>query len=72
MRDENRKLSKRHGDAYFGDFIAKGYLRAIINYIALLGWSPKGEREKFTLEELTEHFRSKACKNREASSTRTR
>lgn len=57
MRDENRKLSKRHGDAYFGDFIAKGYLsEAIINYIALLGWSPKGEREKFTLEELTEHF----------------
>lgn len=57
MRDENRKLSKRHGDAYFGDFIAKGYLsEAIINYIALLGWSPKGEREKFTLEELAEHF----------------
>ena len=57
MRDENRKLSKRHGDAYFGDFIAKGYLsEAIINYIALLGWSPKGEREKFTLEELIEHF----------------
>ncbi|HHX00180.1 MAG TPA: glutamate--tRNA ligase, partial [Acholeplasmataceae bacterium] len=43
MKDETRKLSKRHGDAYFGDFVEKGYLpEAIINYIALLGWSPKG------------------------------
>lgn len=57
MKDETRKLSKRHGDAYFGDFVEKGYLpEAIINYIALLGWSPKGTDEKFTMEELIERF----------------
>jgi glutamyl-tRNA synthetase len=57
MRDETHKLSKRDGDAYFADFVAKGYLNeAIINYIALLGWSPKGEREKFSITELIEHF----------------
>lgn len=57
MKDETRKLSKRHGDANFDDFINKGYLsEAIINYIALLGWSPKGTEEKFTLQELIEHF----------------
>ena len=57
MRDATHKLSKRDGDAYFGDFIEKGYLKeAILNYIALLGWSPGGEEEKFTLEELTKVF----------------
>ena len=57
MKDETRKLSKRHGDAYFGDFLKKGYLpEAIVNYIALLGWSPKGTQEKFTMEELIEKF----------------
>ena len=39
MRDKQHKLSKRHGDASYEDFIAKGYLKeAIVNYIALLGW----------------------------------
>ena len=57
MRDETHKLSKRYGDANFEDFIGKGYLpEAIINYIALVGWSPKGEEEKFTLEQLIEKF----------------
>jgi len=57
MKDESRKLSKRHGDANFDDFIRKGYLsEAIVNYIALLGWSPKGTQEKFTMEELIEAF----------------
>ncbi|MBO4622931.1 MAG: glutamate--tRNA ligase [Bacilli bacterium] len=57
MRDETHKLSKRYGDANFEDFIEKGYLpEAIINYIALVGWSPKGEEEKFTLEQLIEKF----------------
>lgn len=57
MKDETRKLSKRHGDANFDDFINKGFIpEAIINYIALLGWSPKGTEEKFTMEELIEHF----------------
>lgn len=57
MRDAAHKLSKRDGDAYFSDFIEKGYLiPAIINYIALLGWSPKGENEIFSLEELISEF----------------
>ncbi len=57
MKDETRKLSKRYGDANFDDFINKGYLsEAIINYIALLGWSPKGNQEKFSMAELIEHF----------------
>lgn len=57
MKDETRKLSKRYGDANFDDFIKKGYLpHAIVNYIALLGWSPKGNQEKFTMEDLIEAF----------------
>lgn len=57
MKDKQRKLSKRHGDASFDDFIKKGYLKeALINYIALLGWSPGSEQEIFTLEELIEAF----------------
>ena len=57
MKDETRKLSKRYGDANFDDFIKKGYLpHAIVNYIALLGWSPKENKEKFTMSELIEKF----------------
>ena len=57
MKDAQRKLSKRYGDANFDDFVKKGYLpEAIINYIALLGWSPKGEQEKFSMAELIEKF----------------
>ncbi len=57
MKDATRKLSKRHGDASYEDFIAKGYLSdAIINYIALLGWSPKDNREKLSLDEMRELF----------------
>lgn len=57
MKDATRKLSKRYGDVNFDDFLKKGYLpHAIVNYIALLGWSPKDNQEKFTLEELIENF----------------
>lgn len=57
MRDAHQKLSKRHGDANYEDFIAKGYLKdAIVNYIALLGWSPKDNREKMTLSEMEQLF----------------
>ena len=57
MKDATHKLSKRYGDANFEDFIAKGYLpEAIVNYIALLGWSPKDDSEKMTMEELIERF----------------
>ncbi len=51
------KLSKRHGSTGFEDLINDGYLpEAIINYIALLGWCPKDNREIFTLDELCKVF----------------
>ena len=51
------KLSKRHGSTSFQDLVDEGYLpRAIVNYIALLGWCPKDNRELFTLGELAENF----------------
>ena len=57
MRDATHKLSKRDGDAYFEDFVKAGYLvSAILNYIALLGWAPKGEQELFSMEELIREF----------------
>jgi glutamyl-tRNA synthetase len=57
MRDKHNKLSKRRGDATYNDLIEQGYLpAAIVNYVALLGWSPGGERELFTLSELCEEF----------------
>lgn len=57
MKEGGKKLSKREGDASFEDFYNKGYLpEAIINYIALLGWSPGTEEEFFTLDELVERF----------------
>ncbi len=60
MKDASRKLSKRHGDPSFEDLLAMGYLKeAIINFIALLGWSPGTDREFFTLEELVEAFDAK-------------
>lgn len=60
MKDATRKLSKRYGDPSFEDLLAMGYLKdAIINFIALLGWSPGTEREFFTLPELVEAFDTK-------------
>ena len=57
MKDATRKLSKRFGDANFEDFIAKGYLpEAVVNYIALLGWCPKDNKEKMTMQEMIEEF----------------
>ena len=57
MKDATRKLSKRYGDPSFEDLLAMGYLKdAVINFIALLGWSPGNDREFFTLAELIEAF----------------
>ena len=51
------KLSKRHGSTGFADLIQEGYLpQTIVNYIALLGWCPKENRELFTLSELVQNF----------------
>ena len=57
MRDAHNKMSKRHGDPSYEDLIAQGFLtEAVLNYVALLGWSPRGEQEFFTLDELKEAF----------------
>ena len=57
MRDAHHKLSKRHGDKSFEDLVREGYVvEAIVNYIALLGWSPSGTQEIFSLKELEENF----------------
>ncbi len=57
MKDAQHKLSKRNGDASYEDLVKKGFLKdAIINYIALLGWSPKDDSEKMTFEQLKQKF----------------
>ena len=60
MRDQHNKMSKRHGDPSYEDLIAQGYLsEAVVNYVALLGWSPKGdlaEQELFTRDQLIAAF----------------
>lgn len=57
MKDAQHKLSKRNGDASYEDLVTKGFLKdAIINYIALLGWSPKDDSEKMSFDELKQKF----------------
>ena len=58
ITDENhKKLSKRCGHSSFEDLIEQGFVsEAIVNYIALLGWSPEDNREIFSLEELIKEF----------------
>ena len=57
MKEAGRKLSKRNGDPSFEDLLSEGYVKdAVINFLALLGWSPGDEREFFSLSELTEAF----------------
>lgn len=58
LTDENhKKLSKRSGHSSFEDLLEQGFLtEAVVNYIALLGWSPEDNREIFSLEELIQEF----------------
>lgn len=57
MKDQHNKLSKRNGDASFGDLMDKGYLKeAVLNYIALLGWNDGSNEEIFSLQDLIEKF----------------
>lgn len=57
LNTEKKKLSKRHGDVAVEDFTKKGYLpEALINYIALVGWSPEENQEIFSMEELEKKF----------------
>ena len=57
LNAEGRKMSKRDGHTSVADYQARGYLpEAVVNFIALLGWSPKGEQEFFSMEELKTAF----------------
>lgn len=57
LGEDGKKLSKRNGDANFMDLYNDGYpAEAIINYLVLLGWTSKDNKEIFTLEELEKEF----------------
>ena len=57
LNKEKKKLSKRHGDVAVEDFKKKGYLpEGLVNYVALVGWSPEENKELFTMKELEESF----------------
>ncbi|MEG1410683.1 MAG: glutamate--tRNA ligase [Terrisporobacter sp.] len=57
LNKEKKKLSKRHGSVAVEDFKQKGYLpEGLVNYVALVGWSPEDNQELFTMKELEEHF----------------
>lgn len=55
--EEHQKLSKRSGHSSYEDLLEQGFLtEAIVNFVALLGWSPSENREIYSLKELTEAF----------------
>jgi len=55
--EEHKKLSKRSGHSSYEDLIEQGFLNeAVVNFVALLGWSPSDNREIFSLAELVEAF----------------
>ncbi|NBH72310.1 glutamate--tRNA ligase [Clostridiaceae bacterium] len=55
--EEHKKLSKRSGHASYEDLIEQGFVsEAVVNYVALLGWSPEENREVYSLEELVQVF----------------
>ncbi len=55
--EEHHKLSKRSGHSSYEDLIEQGFVdEAVVNYVALLGWSPEDNQEIFSLEELVKKF----------------
>ncbi len=57
LAPDKTKLSKRHGAVSVNEYQAQGFLPgALLNYLALLGWNPGGEREDYSLSELSEIF----------------
>ncbi|ADL03912.1 glutamate--tRNA ligase [Lacrimispora saccharolytica] len=55
--EEHKKLSKRSGHSSYEDLILQGFIsQAVVNYVALLGWSPVGNQEIFSLDELIKEF----------------
>lgn len=58
--EEHKKLSKRSGHSSYQDLIDQGFVsEAVVNFVALLGWSPESDQEIFTLEELIKEFNYK-------------
>ena len=57
LNNDKSKLSKRKNDVSVSSYIEKGYTKeALINFLSLLGWHEKGDREIYSLEELTQSF----------------
>lgn len=57
LGQDRKKLSKREDAKSVMDYVKEGYLpESLINFLALLGWAPKGDRELFTIEELISEF----------------
>lgn len=57
LNKERKKLSKRHGDVSVDDFRTKGYLpEGLVNYLALVGWSPEDNEEILSMEDMVERF----------------
>lgn len=57
LGEDRSKLSKRHGVVAVSQYRDEGFLpEAFVNFLALLGWSPKDEREFFTMDELIKEF----------------
>lgn len=64
LNTEKKKLSKRHGDVAVEDFRKKGYFpEALVNYVALVGWSPEDNQEIFSMDELEKAFDVKRVSN---------
>ena len=58
--EEHKKLSKRSGHSSYQDLIDQGFVsEAVVNFVALLGWSPESDQEIFTLDELIKEFNYK-------------
>lgn len=58
--EEHKKLSKRSGHSSYQDLIEQGFLsEAVVNFVALLGWSPENNQEIFSLDELVKEFNYK-------------
>ncbi len=67
LGEDHKKMSKRHGATSVTEYRNMGYLpEAVVNYLALLGWTPKGEQEIFTVEELIKQFSMKRVSSNDA------
>ena len=56
--EEHKKLSKRSGHSSYQDLIDQGFIsEAVVNFVALLGWSPENNQEIFSLDELVKEFK---------------